>query len=399
MANKIRDWHWISVMRLRATTVLALAVVLVPAVVATPSAQAQSFRVLYSFTGIGGDGEYPIAGFIQDAAGNLYSTTYQGGAYGWGTVFEVDKIGNEKVLHSFNEGDGAYPGAGLAQDAAGNLYGTTTVGGAYNQGTVFKVDKNGREKVLHSFSGTAGDGANPNASLVLDTAGNLYGTTTLGGAYGYGSVFVVIKSGGEKVLHSFAGFGGDGANPYASLVLDTAGNLYGTTNGGGAYGYGTVFVVNKSGEEKVMYSFTGISGDGANPYASLVRDAAGNLYGTTLLGGTYNYGTVFVLDKAGREKVIYSFTFAGVNGDGPSAGLIQDTAGNLYGTDQWGGDYGLGSVFVVNKSGEENVLHSFAGSDGKWLYSGLAQDAAGNLYGTTVYGGAYGWGTVFEVRP
>ncbi len=386
--------------RLRTASVsLALAFVLASAVVATPSAQAQSFRELYSFSGVGRDGEYPIGGLVQDKTGNFYSTTYQGGAYGYGTVFEVNKTGNERVLHSFNLGDGAYPGAGLVLDTAGNLFGTTDVGGAYNLGTVFQINKSGKERVLHSFSGTPGDGAGPNAGLIQDAVGDLYGTTTSGGAYGYGTLFKLSRSAPEKVLYSFTGMDGDGATPYSSLVIDAAGNLYGTTNGGGAYGYGTVFEIDETGNETVLYSFTGINGDGKNPYSGLLQDAAGNLYGTTLLGGADGYGTVYVVDKTGKEKVIYSFTFAGVNGDGPSAGLIQDTAGNLYGTDQWGGDYGLGSVFVVTTSGQEKVLHSFAGPDGKWLLSGLVQDAAGNLYGTTVYGGAYGWGTVFEVRP
>jgi uncharacterized repeat protein (TIGR03803 family) len=274
-----------------ASATLALAFVLVATVVATPSAQAQRFKVLYTFTG-GADGGYPVAGLIQDAAGNLYGTTGIGGASGGGTVFVVNKAGHqETVLYSFTgTPDGAIPEAGLIQDAAGNFYGTTADGGVYNVGTVFAVNKAGQEKVLYSFTGGA-DGANPWAGLIQDAAGNFYGTTLLGGAYGYGTVFVVSKTGQEKVLYSFTG-GADGAIPWAGLIQDAAGNLFGTTVQGGAYGVGTVFVVNKTGQEKVLHSFT-YGADGEYPQAGLIQDAAGNLFGTTIYGGAYGSGTVF----------------------------------------------------------------------------------------------------------
>jgi uncharacterized repeat protein (TIGR03803 family) len=294
---------------------------------------------------------------VQDAEGNLYGTTYYGGANGNGTVFLVDRDGKERLLHSFTGSDGANPLAGLIQDAAGNFYGTTQIGGDDPfefVGTVFAVNRSGQEKVLLSFNGNS-DGYYPYAGLVRDASGNFYGTT-LGGPLGYpGTVFRVNRDGKERVLHIFNGTNGDGASPQAGLVEDAAGNLYGTTSGGGAYGQGTVFMVNRSGEEKVLYSFTGTDGDGSEPLAGLVEDAAGNLYGTTEYGGhgTCNNGygvgcgIVFVVNRSGQEKVLYSFT--GTNGDGayPLAGLILDAAGNLYGTTSGGGAYGYGTVFEL----------------------------------------------------
>ncbi len=357
-------------------------------------------QVLHSFTG-GTDGAYPEAGLVRDAAGNLYGTTAHGGAYGYGTVFRVSASGTETVLHSFtyNGTDGVDPEAGLVRDTAGNLYGTTAQGGAYTYGTVFEVSASGTETVLHSFTGGA-DGASPYAGLVRDAAGNLYGTTVSGGAYNYGTVFEVSASGTETVLHSFTG-GTDGRNPGAGLVRDAAGNLYGTTAYGGSYSNGTVFEVSASGTETVLHSFTGGT-DGAYPGEGgpgLVRDAAGNLYGTTGEGGAYNYGTVFEVSASGAETVLYSFT-GGAYGEYPAAGLVRDAAGNLYGTTVDSGIGAFGTVFEVSASGTETVLHSFTGgTDGASPRAGLVRDAAGNLYGTTVDGGAYTYGTVFEVTP
>ncbi len=283
----------------------------------TPSPNAVGGRwtekVLHSF-GSGTDGAGPHASMIFDAAGNLYGTTQGGGTYSWGTVFELTPTegGNwtEKVLYSFNPsgGDGYYPFASLIFDAAGNLYGTTGGGGASGDGTVFELTPtvvgNWTEKVLHSFNFT--DGADPLAALIFDAAGNLYGTTFYGGTYNEGTVFKLTPTAGggwtEEVLHSF-GNGMGASNPYAGLIFDAAGNLYGTTvNGGiytsctyGTYGCGTVFKLTPSGggwTEEVLHSF-GNGTDASNPYASLTFDAAGNLYGTTVYGGTYGYGTVF----------------------------------------------------------------------------------------------------------
>jgi len=255
--------------------------------------------VLHNFSG-GADGIAPRAGLILDAAGNLYGTTDNGGTYNQGTVFELTPAAGgtwtEKVLNSFGSGtDGVRPRGVLIFDAAGNLYGTT-YGDPYNQGTVFELTPAARgtwtEKVLHTF-GSGSDGTFPAAGLVLDAAGNLYGTTYEGGTYGLGTAFELTPAGGgtwtEKVLHHF-GNGTDGVYPLASLIFDAAGNLYGTTSYGGSYGGGTVFRLNAQGEV-LLQNFSGT--DGANPVANLVLDTAGNPYGTTSLGGTSSEGTVF----------------------------------------------------------------------------------------------------------
>ncbi len=256
--------------------------------------------VLHSF-GAGTDGQNPQAGLIMDSAGNLYGTTSGGGAYGpgafpGGTVFKLDTSGNETALYSLVEVgtqgpyNGVYPRAGLVMDGAGILYGTTYDGGAYYYGTVFKIDTSGNETVLHNFNVT--DGASPQAGLIMDSAGNLYGTTNGGGANGDGTVFKIDTSGNETVLHSFNLT--DGAGPQAGLIMDGAGSLYGTTYDGGAYSQGTVFKLDTSGNETVLYSF-GAGTDGQYPMAGLTMDSAGNLYGTTAYGGAYNYGTAFKL--------------------------------------------------------------------------------------------------------
>jgi uncharacterized repeat protein (TIGR03803 family) len=339
-----------------ANTVLALVLLLMPVVLATQSAQAQALEVLYTFRG-GTDGANPYAGLIQDAAGNLYGTTASGGAFGFGTVFKLDTTGTESVLHSFTgTPDGSSPYAGLLRDTVGNLFGTTNTGGSGQGcssgcGTVFKLDTPGKETVLHSFTGAAYEyEVSPLAGLIRDPAGNLYGTTA--GLYGAclfqgrwyycGTVFKLNAAGNATLLFRFSG-GAYGAIPYAGLVRDAAGNLYGTTVFGGAYPYthGTVFKLDTTGKETVLHSFTG-GADGANPYAGLIQDAAGNLYGTTASGGASGSGTVFKLDTTGKETVLHSFT-GGADGANPHAGLILDAAGSLYGTTTNGGASGFGT--------------------------------------------------------
>jgi uncharacterized repeat protein (TIGR03803 family) len=272
------------------------------------------------------------------------------------------------VLYSFTGGsDGSSHNAALIMDKAGNLYGTTEFGGAATCGvagcgTVFRLDTSGNETVLHGFTGSPGDGANPNAALLMDKAGNLYGTTLYGstgpcispgGAAGCGTVFKLDRSGNETVLHTFTGSGGDGANPFAALIMDKVGNLYGTTESGGtgkclgvAPGCGTVFKLDTSGNETVLHSFAGPAGDGSTPVASLIMDKAGNLYGTTAQGGAFNFGTVFKLDTSGNETILYSFT-GGSDGCLPPAALIIDKEGNLYSTTIGGGVCGYGTVFKL----------------------------------------------------
>jgi uncharacterized repeat protein (TIGR03803 family) len=394
MINTEQHQRYISlIQRLKTGCVLALAAMFL-AGIGTPSAQAQTLSTLHTFAGPTTDGANPYAGLVFDSSGNLYGTTGYGGASSAGTVFERPKSGGSKILYSFTGGsDGANPFASLILDG-GILYGTTYNGGAFGYGVVFKLD-NGTETVLYSFTGGA-DGANPYASLLPDSAGNVYGTTASGGASGYGVVFKVSKTGTETVLYSFTG-GTDGATPYGRLIRDSAGNFYGTTYDGGAYGYGVVFKLYKK-EETVLYSFSG-GADGANPYAGLVRDSSGNLYGTTSHAGASDSGVVFELDTAGTETVLYTFT-GGTDGAFPYAGLVRDSSGNLYGTTYGGGASSSGVVFEVNTSGGETVLHSFTGlTDGGSPLAGLIEDKSGNLYGTAYLGGTSEYGTTFKLKP
>ena len=412
-------------------------VALLLVVAATSWAQAQTYEVLYRFHG--NDGNGPFAGVIRDAAGNFYGTTSVGGdlkcnpgfmAFGCGVVFKLDRTGKETARHTFIGGaDGILPIAGLTRDAAGNLYGTNAMGGDLNCsttggcGAVFKLDTTGNETVLHTFRGVP-DGANPQAGLIQDAAGNLYGTTVNGGVSDSGVVFKLSSTTRElTVLYAFSD-GTDGGFPEAGLIQDAAGNLYGTTDGGGDLncnvnssrpGCGVVFKLNPTTRElTVLYAFTG-GADGGFPFAGLIRDAAGNLYGTASHGGDLNCmppigcGVVFKLDTTGKETVLH--TFRGVpDGANPLAGLIQNGAGDLYGTTEQGGEvncessFGRGVVFKLDTTGKETILYRFTGgTDGSEPFAGLIRDAAGNLYGTAFGGGdlncnpTFGCGVVFKL--
>jgi uncharacterized repeat protein (TIGR03803 family) len=328
----------------------------------TPSGGSWKEKTLFRFDGT--DGSNPYAGLIQDSTGALYGTTGVGGAYGNGTVFKLAKSGGvwtETVLWSFGSGsDGQEPSCDLVRDSStGTLYGTTYSGGVYGLGTVFDLTYSGgvwTENVLHSFGSIGGDGINPEAGLHRDTAGALYGTTEEGGTHGVGTVFELALSDGvwtETVLWNFGSIGGDGQGPEGELVEGSKGVFYGTTLDGGVYGLGTVFKLAKSGgvwTDTVLWNFEGGgSRDGAYPFAGLHLDSTGNLYGTTYSGGDYGYGTVFELTYSGGwiETVFHSF---GGSGDGQSPGLgtvIEDSAGNVYGTAYVGGTYGYGTVWEV----------------------------------------------------
>jgi uncharacterized repeat protein (TIGR03803 family) len=347
---------------------------------------------------------------IQDAQGNFYGTTQNGGnnacQRGCGTVFKLSKTGKETVLYSFTSGaDGEGPFVPVIRDAKGNLYGTTQFGGAFAAGGLFKLSRTGKMTVLYSFTGGK-DGKWPYAGLTQDAKGNLYGTTGFGGDLkcinfgisGCGVVYKLDPAGKETVLYTFTG-GADGANPFAGVIQDAQGNLYGTTSYGGigcnSLGCGTVFRLSKTGKETVLYSFGSQSGDGAFPQAGVIRDAKGNFYGTAAGGGTYDVGTVFKLSKTGKETTLHSFT-AGVDGANPVVGVIQDAKANLYGTTNSGGDLacgegnnGCGTVFKLSRTGKMTVLYGFTGAtnDGAYPYAGVIQDAKGNLYGTTIGGG------------
>jgi uncharacterized repeat protein (TIGR03803 family) len=381
---------------------------------AVSTALAQTEAVLYSFVNVP-DGAIPYyATPVLDKQGNLYGTTMRGGAYGYGTVFEVTSTGTETVLHSFNNDgtDGIYPYAGVILGKKGNLYGITTGGGAFGYGMVFELSPSEKETILHSFEWNGTDGVGPSGGLVMDKKGNLYGTTSFGGAYSNGTVFELTPSGNETILYSFAANGTDGFNPASTLILDTEGNLYGTTYFGGASNYGTVFKVTPSGNETILHIFEANGTDGIYPTAGLVSDKKGNLYGTTNTGGAYGYGTLFELTPSGTEAILHSFDANGTDGGNPQAGLVLGKKHNLFGTTVGGGAFcspsGCGTVFELTPKRKESVLHSFgAAGDGYYPYGGLALDKEGNLYGTT-YGGGYnagecayfgGCGTVFKVTP
>ena len=314
------------------------------------SCAAGTETLLYSFVGGPTDGADPQGTLALDSAGNLYGTTYGGGAYGVGTVFEISASGTESVLYSFAGGatDGARPRGSLIMDSAGNLYGTTSAGGASGLGTVYALSPTGSEAVLYSFAGGATDGQVPLGHLVMGSSGSLYGTTSAGGTYDLGAVFEVSPSGTETVLYSFAGGTQDGAYPRAGLIMDSAGDLFGTTSAGGADDLGTVFEISASGTESVLYSFTGGTADGSDPNGGLLMDGAGNLYGTTSAGGARDLGTVFEISASGTESVLYSFVGGTTDGSSPTAGLILDGAGNLYGMTSAGGVSDVGAVFEIN---------------------------------------------------
>ena len=300
------------------------------------------------------------------------------------------------ALASFDGTDGANPQAGLIADAAGNLYGTAPNGGAAGDGAVFEVASgSGAITTLASFDSNGADGTNPNSELVMDAVGNLYGTTEDGGANGEGTVFELAKgSGTATTLASFNET--NGAGPTGGLVMDAAGNFYGTAESGGANGVGTVFELAKgSGAITVLANFDGTTG--ASPTGGLIADAAGNLYGTTTFGGANDEGAVFEVAK-GSGAITVLASFDGTDGASPSNQLLADAAGDLFGTASVGGANGSGTVFEVAKgSGTATALATFDGDDGSVPNSGLVIDAAGNLYGTASQGGAANQGNVFEV--
>ncbi|MBV8889526.1 MAG: VCBS repeat-containing protein, partial [Alphaproteobacteria bacterium] len=440
---------------------------LLAAALASPSSAASYGleQTLYRFCAQSNcvDGANPSAGLIMDAAGNLYGTTKLGNnpnGYGnVGVVFELTPTSSgwaETVLYNFcSQGggscvDGSQPQAGLIMDTAGNLYGTTYSGGGVgNPGVVFELTPSGngwKETVLYRFCAQAdcADGRNPTAGLIMDAAGNLYGTTSYGGkasplctgGTGCGVAFELIPNQQktawtETVLYEFCSQSNcaDGAiasqNPTAGLIMDGAGNLYGTTVNGGTIvanicndGCGVVFELTPN-QQKTAWTQTVLYGfcsqfdcaDGSQPTAGLIMDAAGNLYGTTSNGGDENDGTVFELmpsqqNTTWTETVLHSFGSVAGDGTHPYASLIMDRAGNIYGTTFGNGIGGGAKVFELLPDGggwTERALYAFCSqtncADGGYVEAGLIMDAAGDLYGTGYQGGNQGKGVVFELVP
>jgi len=381
----------------------------------------QTYRVLYSFPS-GTGGAYP-SGVISDPVGNLYGAVSQGGdlegceGYGCGMVFKLETDGVLTVLHSFTGGlDGAVP-VGVTLDSEGNVYGATNGGGSVGDGTVYEVFSGGGESTLYEFLGARqNDGARPQGPVTRDSQGNLYGTTLQGGpsdgceGFGCGTVFKVDPSGQESVLYRFTG-GLDGAYPTGPLIRDSAGNLYGTTeiggdltcSLGGFQGCGVVFKVSPTGQETVLHAFAG-KPDGANPQGGVVPDAYGNFYGTTVEGGnpvcSGGCGTVFRIDALGNETILHRFA-GGADGATPYSGLLRNSSGILFGTTYQGGastecgSLGCGTIFSLDPAGKETILYTFPSDAGGVWPQSLSRDSAGNIVGTTEFGGD-NWGVVFE---
>jgi probable HAF family extracellular repeat protein/uncharacterized repeat protein (TIGR03803 family) len=379
------------------------------------SGAAVGLEALVSFNGA--NGVNPYAGVAMDAAGDLFGTTSADGdgADGAGTVFEIAKTGGSyastpTTLASFNGTDGANPTATVIADAAGDLFGETGTGGANGDGTVFELVNNGggsyTPTTLVSFNGI--DGADPTVVLTADAAGDLFGATYSGGASGDGTVFEITKTGGSyattpTTLLDFDGT--NGANPITALVADAAGDIFGTTQFGGANGDGAVFeLMNNGGGSYTPITLLSFNGaNGTDPITALVIDPAGDIFGTTEFGGAHGRGTVFELVNSGGGSYtpITLLSFNGTNGANPNTGLMADAAGDIFGTTSGGGANGDGTVFeLVNNGGGSytlTTLASFDGTNGSEPATGLVADAAGDLFGTTLYGGANGDGTVFEL--
>jgi uncharacterized repeat protein (TIGR03803 family) len=330
---------------------------------------------------------------------------------GCGTVFKLAPDGTETVLHAFAGGsDGSSPLSGVIADKVGNLYGTTEYGGGntcWNStcGAVFKLAPDGSETVLYAFTGQS-DGANPAAGLIADRKGNLYGTTKNGGNttnsyYGCGTVYRLTPGGSFRVLYTFAGDYTDGCNPTDPLIRDEAGNFYGTTNSGDYAQNGVIFELSPRGTETLLYELSGGVG-GGSPRAGLLMDSSGNLYGTSSSGDEYLYGAVFKLAPNGTLTSLYAFSGGRRDGESPDGGVVMDAGGDLYGTtDQGGADDG-GTVFKIATDGKFTIPHSFTGAnDGARPDNTLIIDEKGDLYGTAVTGGSntcsYGCGTVFKI--
>jgi len=375
------------------------AVLLASLMASISSAQAQTYTIMHSFTA-STDGSNAQIGMVSQ--GIVYGTAFLDGntSCSCGTVFQVSGSGFQ-VLHAFIGTDGANPVAGLVMDGSGNLYGATGQGGSGSggEGTVFELVPSGSgtwtESVLHTFTGGS-DGAHPFSGPVEDNAGNLYGTTNRGGASDDGTIYKIDSSGNETVLYSFGG-SPDGAYPYGALIMDSSGNLYGTTGEGGTSNLGAVFEFSTAGQLTVLHSFTG-GEQGAYPNGALLFDSSGNLYGTTNEGGLGNHGTVFKIDSSNNFSVLYEF-HGEKNGFSPESALVTDGQGNFYGTSNEGGDADKdGTIFKLTAAGVESILYEFpAGGAGAYPYSGVVMDASGNLYGATINGGHTNSGVVYKL--
>jgi uncharacterized repeat protein (TIGR03803 family) len=375
-------------------------------------AQSQTYKVIHNFTFYGG--ATPYGGPVFDRFGNMWGTDYTGGSYGSGGVYKLSRQGSSwsyTLVYSLKgQSDGAGPAFGtLAIGPKGMLFGTTEGGGYF--GTTFAICPYANcarvESVVHSF-GMGTDGAEPVGGVVFDSTGNFYGTTLLGGTYGNGTVYEGSPSGKgfiTRVIYSFSADPTDAVNPAAGVTVDAQGNLYGTTSFGGANGVGAIYKLSPSSSgwtESVVYNFQGLD-DGQNPVGGLIVDPAGNLYGTTFDGGINGGGIVYQFSPSGADGTFTTlYSFIGGYG-GPYNKLTLDAQGNLYGALNGESVYGYGSVFKLTPgtSGWTYTdLYDFTnGSDGGLPYGSVALDADGNIFGTAVTAGGNNQGVVFEITP
>ncbi len=377
------------------------------AVAATPAPAQTKFNTLLSFDGTNGANPHYVY-LVQGTDGNLYGTTYVSTGSG-GTVFKITTKGVLTTLYTFcPSGDpcleGAQPEAGLVLGTDGNFYGTAANGGANGVGTVFQVTAAGKLTALHSFDST--DGANPEVGLIQASNGELFGTTSIGGSSDVGTIFDITTAGTFNSLLNFIGSNGD--YPDGRLIQGSDGNFYGTTEEVNS-GSGTVFKMTPAGKLTTLHKFTGSGSDGAGPTSALVQASNGDFYGTTQAGGTHGNGTVFQITPAGKLTTLYSFCAKTdcTDGSNPSAGLIQATDGNLYGTTFSGGgneapcNGSCGTIFRITTAGALTTLYNFCSKsgcvDGSQPEEGLVQDTNGAFYGMTYYGGTDGLGTVFSL--
>ncbi len=366
------------------------------------AAPAQTFTTLASFDGMNGANPTYMS-LVQGLDGGLYGTTTKGGAYGLGTAFKVTPTGLT-TIYSFSTAIGSLPIGSLLLATDGNFYGTTEAGGSVTGpstgGTAYRLTPAGVLTTIYSFAGAPG-GSNPNAGLIQGTNGDFYGTTLYRGYGGSGTAFQLTPAGVLTLLHSFAWLQGppNGAFPSAPLLQASDGNLYGTTIAGGTApngGDGEVFKIVLTGPntgESLVVTFVGANG--ASPYAPVIQGSDGYLYGTTSAGGSNGLGTVFRTTPEGDLTTIYNFNAA--DGTNPYGGVIQATDGNLYGTTTSGGDHGYGTLYQLTVDGTLRILHSFSSTDGAAPNGSLMQATNGNFYGATSSGGAHGDGTVFKL--
>ncbi len=369
------------------------------------SGAVSTFTVLHSFTG--GDGANPAGELLEDQHKNIFGITSAGGATGNGTIFEYTAAGTLTTLHTFKGADGSNPQGGLLNfygniNFGGTIYGCTQSGGAYNNGTVFSLSTSGVLKTLHSFTGGS-DGSAPAGTLFFFTDGNIYGTTSTGGAQKFGTVFKLSTNGAFSTIHAFAG--SDGGNPLAGLSGSANGRtingaMFGTTSSGGANNAGTIFAITPQGGFKNLRSLASAT-DGSAPLAELIPDDSGNLYGTASAGGSGSGGTVFEISSTGSFRLLYAFPMNAAtpqypNGTTPLARLAGYSAGALYGTAAFGGPGGGGVAFKFS-NGAFATLHAFSGPDGQFPAGQLLVSPDGNIYGTTVDGGSSIDGVLFAL--